>query len=368
MTNEAVLDILNHLCNEARNSVHATFAVLDMLPPAVVDRTWHAYFDIGRSSADRLLRSIDDFRALLSTTPTVEQALEEFDLSLCLGETIEFLNLASEEPSRRILLEAPSEPLPIRQDRQAVEQVLTRILDTLLKLTSAFDVSISVAVHPCDHGARFSITPPESGLAVRLLDWLNADPERVCFRDLPDMPLPVTIMVAGKRLRSLGGTAQIVCDPGAPTKLVVFLPSLFTQPDESRQQEVRLNALKVLITEDCDHSYAVSELLLQEENVWRARNGREAIEMVKKRRFGIVLMDIHLPGMDGYTVIRAIRDWETQTANARTPIVILSADDLDIQRQSAARSGCIGFLRKPLRKNDLLDVLDRLKIIHTPTA
>ena len=68
MTNEAVLDILNHLCNEARNSVHATFAVMDMLPAALADRTWHTYFDIGRSSADRLLRSIDDFRALLSVT------------------------------------------------------------------------------------------------------------------------------------------------------------------------------------------------------------------------------------------------------------------------------------------------------------
>jgi CheY-like chemotaxis protein len=83
--------------------------------------------------------------------------------------------------------------------------------------------------------------------------------------------------------------------------------------------------------------------------------------MVKKRRFDIVLMDVHMGGIDGYAAIEAIRDWETQTGNARTPIVILSSDDLDTQRKSAARSGCTGFLRKPLRSNDLPDLLDRLK-------
>jgi CheY-like chemotaxis protein len=360
MTNEAILDILNHLCNEARNSVHATFGVIELLP-AAADPTWQTYLDISRSSADRLLRCIDDFRDLLSTTPPPAEAVEEFDVALCLGETIELLNLASGNPAAHVLLEAPAEPLPVRQNRQSVEQVLTRILATVLKLSHSSDVCVSLSVDPDGNGVRFSITPPDSALAIRLLDWLNADPEQVSFRDLPEMPLPVAVMVAGKRLRFLGGSARIVCQPGAPASLAICLPSLSTQNWERRHREVRASSLNVLVTEDCDDSYSVSELLLRKENVWRARDGREAIEMVKKQRFDIVLMDIHMPGMDGYTVIQAIRDWETQTGNARTPIVVLSSDDLETQRHSAARSGCTGFLRKPLRNHDLLDLLDRLK-------
>jgi CheY-like chemotaxis protein len=68
-----------------------------------------------------------------------------------------------------------------------------------------------------------------------------------------------------------------------------------------------------------------------------------------------------MPGMDGYAAIHAIRDWETQTGNARTPVVVLSSDDLETQRRSAARAGCSGFLRKPLRNGDLFEMLDRIK-------
>ncbi len=368
MTNEATLDILNHLCNEARNSVHATFVVMEMIPAAIADPSWQTYLDVGRSSADRLLRSIDDFRELLSTAVVQEQTVEEFDLTLCLGETIELLNLASAAPASRILLDPPAASMPVRQDRQSVEQLLTRILDTVLKLTPAANVRVSVEAHRSGNGVQFSITPPDSSLVVHLVDWLNADPEQVSFRDLPDIPFPLAVMVAGKRLRALGGSGQIVCDPGTPASIVIYLPSLSSESWEKSQQETRINSLNVLVTEDCDDSFAISELMLRKENVWRARNGREAIDMVKKQRFDIVLMDIHMPGMDGYTVIQAIRDWETQTANARTPIVVLSSDDLATQRQSAARSGCTGFLRKPLRKNDLLDLLDRLKSARSPAT
>jgi CheY-like chemotaxis protein len=102
--------------------------------------------------------------------------------------------------------------------------------------------------------------------------------------------------------------------------------------------------------------------------VWRARDGLEAVDMMKARRFDVVLMDIHMPGMDGYKAIRSVRDWETQTGNARTPIVVLSSDDLDTQMRSAAQSGCSGFLRKPLDQHDLVDLLDRLKAVRTVSA
>jgi CheY-like chemotaxis protein len=364
MTNAAVLDILNHLCNEARNSVHATFGVMELLPLAAADPAWQTYLDISRSSADRLLGSIDDFRDLLSSTSPVSDPVEEFDFSLCLGEIIELLNLASQNPASHIVLEAPLEPLRVRQHRKSVERMLTRILDSAFKLTAAGDIHVSastVSSEEATGGVSFSITPPDSSLAVRLADWLNADPEQVSFRDLPNMPVSLAVMVSGKNLRVLEGITELVCEPGMPTHLATFLPSLSNANWEQHDREALPSSLNVLLTEDCDDSCALTELMLRKENVWRARDGEEAIEMVKKQRFDIILMDVHLDGMDGYTAIQAIREWETGSGNARTPIVVLSSDDLDTQRQSAARAGCTGFLRKPLRNNNLADLLDRLK-------
>jgi len=101
--------------------------------------------------------------------------------------------------------------------------------------------------------------------------------------------------------------------------------------------------------------------MLGAERVHRALDGSEALHMMQKQRFDIVLMDIHMPGMDGYSAIRSIREWETQTGNARTPLVILSSDDLETQQRTAAASGCSGFLRKPLNRSDLTDLMERLK-------
>lgn len=364
MTDAAILDILNYLCNEARNSVHASFGVMQLLPDTGADTACQNYIDISRSSADRLLGSIDDFRDLFSSASPALDSVEEFDLALCLGEIIDLLNLASRKPASRIVLKASSEQLLVRQHRKLVEQILTRVLDATLKLTSAGESYVSIGTVSNASDVQVSITPPDSGLAVRLADWLNANPEQVSFQDLPDMPFPLAVMVAGKGLRTLGGSARISIEPGVPTHLTTFLPSVSGQKWEQRQ-ESRPSSLNVLLTEDCDDSYALSEMLLQKESVWRARSGPEAVEMVKKQRFDVVLMDIHMGGMDGYTAIQAIRDWETQTSNARTPIVILSSDDIETQRQSATRSGCTGFLRKPLRNNDLPDLLDRLKSAGT---
>lgn len=124
---------------------------------------------------------------------------------------------------------------------------------------------------------------------------------------------------------------------------------------------VRPDALNILVAEDCDESFALSELVLQGDRVWRARDGQDALRMIQKQRFDLVFMDIHMPGMDGYEVIRSMREWETQTGNPRTPMVVLSSDDLETQQRSAAEFGCSGFLRKPLCRWDLMPLMDRLK-------
>jgi CheY-like chemotaxis protein len=77
--------------------------------------------------------------------------------------------------------------------------------------------------------------------------------------------------------------------------------------------------LNVLVVEDCDDSYALAEMLLKDESLTRARTGLEAIDLIKERRFDVILMDIHMPGLDGYGAIRAIREWETSTATPAHP-------------------------------------------------
>jgi two-component system, sensor histidine kinase and response regulator len=361
MTNQTMLSLLDYLCNEARNSVHASFGLMAMWASPAPDPGWRTCLENSKSSADRLLRSIDDIRELLVTEPPALVPAESFDLTLCLGEIIEVLNMASSERSSRLVLESPARAFG-RQHRRALEQILTRVLDAAVKLGQRGEARVKAQPDPAGEGVRFDIVPANANIALRIADWLNADLEQVNFQDADDLLFGIPTMVAGKRLRALGGVAEFLSSRN-PMALCISLPwsepaDEEPQPSMAEQEEAGLN---VLVAEDSDESFALTGILLKKESVWRARDGREAVHMMKNRRFDVVFMDIHMPGMDGYKAIRSIRDWETQTGNARTPIVVLSSDDLDTQSRSAAQSGCSGFLRKPLDRHDLGDLLDRLK-------
>jgi two-component system, sensor histidine kinase and response regulator len=370
MTNQTMLSLLDYLCNEARNSVHASFGVMALYPNLASEPNWRRYLDNSKSSADRLLRSIDDIRELFATEPPLLDPAEEFDLTLCLGETIEVLNLAAGDRASRLILQSPSRPVVGRQHRRAVEQTLTRILDAVSKLGQRGEARIAAMPAPEMEGVVFEIIPANSNVALRVADWLNADLDQANFEESELMQQGVATLVAGKRLRALGGAAEFVSDTRGPMALRIWLPWKAEAEEEPRPElaDGDCGGLNVLVAEDSDESFALTGIMLQKEAVWRARDGLEAITMMKSRRFDVVLMDIHMPGLDGYQAIRSMRDWETQTGNARTPIVVLSSDDLDTQIRSAAQSGCSGFLRKPLDQHDLWELLDRLKAARAVSA
>lgn len=370
MTNQTILSLLNYLCNEARNSVQATFALMALYPTRVPDPAWQACLDSSKSGTDRLLRCIDDMRELHSSDAPAFDSCEEFDVTLCLGETIDLLNLAAGDRASRLVLQPGTRPVTGRLPRRAVEHVFMRILDAVSKLGRKGDVLVTAEwAHDID-GVQFEIIPANSGIALQVADWLNSDVDQVIFEDADQVLYGVATLVAGKRIRALGGSAEFVSDARAPMALVVKLPWQAETEHDGASEASHPNeaGLSVLVAEDSDESFVLTRILLQKESVWRARDGLEALDMMKARRFDVVFMDIHMPGMDGYKAIRSMRDWETQTSNARTPIVVLSSDDLDTQMRSAAQSGCSGFLRKPLDNFDLTDLLDRIKAVRTVSA
>src|SRR5271165_5399660 len=179
MTKPAILKILNTLCREARDSVQATLGLIELRRDVDSGAASRNCLETARSSADRLLRSIDDIRELLSGAPAPSKTVEHFDAAASLVKIGDLINLAGGEGSSRIILAAPSEPVPVRQDREAVEQVLSRILDAAMKLTQSGEARISIASTSRGDCFRFTITLADSDLAMKLLNWLNADPDQV---------------------------------------------------------------------------------------------------------------------------------------------------------------------------------------------
>ena len=363
MTRESTLSLLDHLCNEARNTMHLIFGLMERRPEADQQNVWPACTVAVRSASDRLLQTIDDVRALAGNPHMDPDRTEEIDFTLCVAEICDVLNLAAQKGAARLTLERVDEPLRLVQNRHAIEQVITRILKLALELSRSGTVSCSLAPAD-DNRVALRIVPTRSYIASQLAEWLNAQLDDVPIDD-QNVKFLLPALVSGQRLHAIGGAVEFECDSKAPTGLVLYLPSHTGEPCQLAGCCAEV-PLQILVAEDSDESYALTEVLLSGEHVDRARTGLEAIDKVRHRRFDLVLMDIHMPGLDGYRSIRMIRDWETQSGNAHTPIVVLSSDDIAQQVRSAAQCGCSGYLRKPVRESDLSAILEPLRAIREP--
>lgn len=368
MTDQIITNLLSYLSNEARNTMHSIVGLMEMHADESRDASERAGVDLSRASADRLLRSIDDVQALFCDEALTPCTTEEFDLQIALEDIIELLNLSAPDSLGRLVLEIPNAPpISVSDDRRIIEQMLTRLFDSALKLSPG---EVLVSLNADQKGMLLGITLADAGAIHQLADWLNSDPAQVTLNNPEQILTAVNAMVAGRWIRARKGTVRITPSAAGLAGLAISLPLRrdSISPGRLPRRNDARNMLNVLVVEDCDESYALAELLLKDERLWRAADGGEAIEMVKRRRFDVVFMDVHMPGTDGYTAIKSIRDWETETGNARTPMVVLSADDIGTQIRSASESGCSGFLRKPVRKAEMSGLVERLKTLQRLTA
>ncbi|MBI3592278.1 MAG: response regulator, partial [Nitrospirae bacterium] len=88
-----------------------------------------------------------------------------------------------------------------------------------------------------------------------------------------------------------------------------------------------------------------------------AENGEIALEKFKSGSYDIVLMDMQMPVMDGYTAAKAIRKFESEKGHNTTPIIALTAYALKEDTQKSLDAGCTAHLTKPIKKAKLLEVL-----------
>jgi CheY-like chemotaxis protein len=101
---------------------------------------------------------------------------------------------------------------------------------------------------------------------------------------------------------------------------------------------------RVLIAEDNDSNFILMTYILKKHYQYeRAKNGQEAVDMVEKNNYDIVLMDIKMPVMDGLEATKKIK-----AIHPELPIVALTANAFDSDRQLAFDAGCDEFLSKPI--------------------
>ena len=118
--------------------------------------------------------------------------------------------------------------------------------------------------------------------------------------------------------------------------------------------------LHVLLAEDSPESQELMQFYFQgtPHQVEIVSDGEQAAEVFKTGRFDLVLIDLQMPGTDGFTATRAIRTWESAHQRPPTPILALTASAFREAEAQSLAAGCTGFLTKPISKPQLLAALN----------
>ncbi|MBF0284177.1 MAG: response regulator [Magnetococcales bacterium] len=122
-------------------------------------------------------------------------------------------------------------------------------------------------------------------------------------------------------------------------------------------EEVR--GLRILLAEDMTDNQLLFQLYLKKSphQLEIVNNGFEAVARVRQESFDLVLMDLQMPGLDGYAATRRIRQWEQEEGRAPLIILALSAHAAIAKKEESLAAGCNDHLTKPIKKQELLKAI-----------
>jgi len=187
-------------------------------------------------------------------------------------------------------------------------------------------------------------------------------------RILGGLPLILTAWSFSPETRKLAEAAGFAACVLRPVKLRTLIDTLVkamhpgagcVRSSEPRPAIERMDA-RVLIAEDNPTNQRVAQRLLQNLGYQTdiAADGREAVEAMRRGGYDLVLMDCQMPEMDGFAATAAIRRLEAGTGR-RMPIIALTANALDGEREQCLEKGMDDYLSKPVRKDRLSEMLGR---------
>jgi CheY-like chemotaxis protein len=122
-----------------------------------------------------------------------------------------------------------------------------------------------------------------------------------------------------------------------------------------------MSGRKILVVEDNDMNMQLVEFLLEEGgyDIMKATSGEEALEVTRDAQApapDLILMDIHLPGMDGLSVVRAMKE-EARTSSV--PILALTAHAMRGDRDRFLEAGCDGYISKPIDVKTFISSIEK---------
>lgn len=357
-------DFLATMSHEIRTPLNGIIGMLELLRGSPLDEEQKRLLKVVSDSGDSLVAIVND---ILNLSKIEAGHVHLEPAPFCLATLVDSLDALyrPQTSAKAIELEivlSPGLPQWFRADAARLKQILVNLLSNSMKFTPAGEISLHIEASQGDL-VRFQVKDSGIGIPAAKLSSIFepfAQAESSTTRRFGGTGLGLAISL--KLAQAMQGTLEVdsVEGEGSTFTLTLPLPACAAPEPAPAPAVCHHYGLRVLVAEDNAVNRHVASGLLKRLGceVITANDGLAAVEAAMEGRLDLILMDCHMPGLDGFDATRRIR--KLPNANAAAPIVALSAGVLDEEVERCRQAGMNQFLAKPVRTEDLAKLLTEI--------
>lgn len=308
----------------------------------------------------------------------IELRTTECDLYELLNDIHTLFKVRAQEKHIHLLIEHTAEvPRYIQIDQGKLRQILINLVTNAVKFTEQGSVALMVRCNGYQHHQTpqtqvpnettpsqlcFSVEDTGTGIAENEIETVFKPFEQSNSGIKLQQGFGLGLAISQQFVHLMGGTLKVSSQVGVGTRFSFMLPvtvvsgQLVTSFDEHRRYRLAPDqpARRVLVVEDNADNREMLNTLLTDIGftVREAVNGQDAIQQWKAWHPDIILMDLHMPDMDGYSATHHIK-----ASSHPPPIIAITALAFEEDRNAALTAGCDDYIRKPFQVAELCDTL-----------
>lgn len=368
--NRAKSDFLAMMSHELRTPMNGVLGMLQLLETTEQTREQAEYTALATESTEHLLKVIND---ILDFSRIERGALEleciPFNLlELVQGSALVFQHSAQQRGlALELQIQAGLENIEVCGDPTRIRQILVNLLGNALKFTEEGAIHLSLEWQALDHDVLWlTCAVHDSGIGIspeRLEHMFDAFQQADSSISRRYGGTGLGLAIARTLAERMGGTLQAESKEGSGSTFTLEIPLPFQQSPAHRQQTAGAAApvaagQEILLVEDNPVNQTVIEAMLRSlgYRVTLVADGIQAVRSAERQRYDAILMDCRLPVLDGYSATREIR---AQENGRQVPIIALTANALQGDRENCLQAGMNDYLAKPFKRAELQRILQR---------